>query len=89
MDSEEMITAVNDVKSGKDLALYSYGNKLIFKEIVNGISMMSVQSQNNETVVMIPYDKAEEDDHGNVMLMFNDTIRGIMNPKGVNKIWGL
>ena len=89
MDSEEMIIAVNSVKPGEDLALHSHGNKLIFKEIVNGISMMSVQSQSNETIVMIPYDKAECDDHGNVMLMFNDAIRGIIDPKGVNKIWGL
>jgi hypothetical protein len=89
MNSEEMITAVNSVKSGNDLAFYSHGNKLIFKEIANGISMLSIQSQSNETIIMVPYDKAEEDGHGNVMLTFNDTIRGIMNPKGVNKIWGL
>ena len=89
MNSEEMITAVNSVKSGNDLALHSHGTKLIFKEIMNGISMMSVQTQNNESIVMIPYDRAEADDHGNVMLMFNDAIRGIMDPKGVSKIWGL
>ena len=84
-----MIKAVNEVRSGNDLALYSHGNKLVFKEIVNGISMMSVQSMDYETIIMIPYDKVEADDHGNVMLMFNDAIRGIMDPKGVNKIWGL
>lgn len=89
MNSEEMVMAVNSVKSSNDLALHCHGNKLIFKELINGVLMMSVQTQNNESIVMIPYDRAESDDHGNVMLMFNDAIRGIIDPKGVSKIWGL
>lgn len=89
MKGDEMIEAVSKVGRDTDLVLHSYGSRLVFKEVIDGISMMSVRSKDDETIVMIPYDKIEEDDKGHVMLMFNDTIRGIMDPKGVNKIWGL
>lgn len=89
MKGSEMIEAVKSVNKNIDLILHSHGNRLVFREVVDGISMMSVRSADDEVIITVPYDKIEEDEKGHVMLMFNDTVRGIMDPKGVNKVWGL
>ena len=89
MEGHEIIEAVKNINQSNELVLHSHGSKLVFKNVINGISIMSVRSKEDETIVMIPYDKVEEDDMGNVTLCFDDRIRGIMDPRGVNKIWGL
>ena len=89
MESHEIIEAVQNMDQSNDLVLHSHGSKLVFKNVIDGISIMSVRSKDNETIVMIPYDKIEEDGTGNITLNFDNRIRGIIDPRGVSKVWGL